>query len=34
MSISETVIEEYVKDLLEAENTQVPIEPITKKYQA
>lgn len=32
MSISETVIEEYVKDLLEAEDTRVPIEPITKKY--
>src|SRR4030042_3181288 len=32
MSLSEKVIEEYAKALIKAEDTQTPIEPITKKY--
>ena len=32
MSLSDTIIEEYAKALINAEDTQTPIEPITKKY--
>lgn len=32
MSISETVIKDYVQDLLKAEDIRVPIESITNKY--
>ena len=32
MSLSESVIEEYAKALIRAEDTQTPIEPITKQY--
>jgi 2-oxopent-4-enoate hydratase len=32
MSLSDSIIEEYAKALIKAEDTQTPIEPITKKY--
>jgi 2-oxopent-4-enoate hydratase len=32
MSLSDSIIEEYAKALIKAEDTQTPIEPITKEY--
>jgi len=32
MSISDSIIEEYAMALLKAEETRIPIEPITREY--